>query len=238
MEQKNEKISAEISTVKKNIQIALKEAGRSGEDLILMAVTKTIPFEIINFAAECGISLFGENRVQELLEKYDDYSFKKDKIHFIGHLQTNKVKYIIDKVSMIESVHSIKLAQEIDKLAKKNEIIMPILLQINTADEPSKSGFLFEEIDNAIKIISTFSNITIMGLMCIPPKIDSEIYFEKMNKLFQKYKKLQIKNTNFKYLSMGMSDTYKQAIQNNSNIVRVGNAIFGTRNINNKNFGG
>ncbi|MEG2429576.1 MAG: YggS family pyridoxal phosphate-dependent enzyme [Oscillospiraceae bacterium] len=233
MEQKNEEIFNRISIIRKNIQTALEKAQRSGDDLTLMAVTKTVDVENVNFAATCGISLFGENRVQELLDKYDGYSFKKDKIHFIGHLQTNKVKYIIDKVSMIESVDTIKLAQEIDKLSNQNSIIMPILLQINTAKEPTKNGFFFEEIDDAIKTISTYKNVKIMGLMCIPPKNDSDSSFKKMNDLFQSYKKNPIINTNFRYLSMGMSDTYENAIQNNSNIVRIGNAMFSARKANN-----
>ncbi len=196
-------------------------------DCTLIAVSKTKPVEMIKEAYNEGIRDFGENHVQEILEKIDKLP-KDIKWHMIGHLQTNKVKDIIDKVYLIHSVDSIKLAKEINKQAEKKDIISSILLEINIANEDTKYGFKIEEIENAINEINKLTNIRIKGFMCVAPFTptpeDNRTYFQKMNELKKKYK-LEI-------LSMGMSNDYKIAIQEGSNYIRVGTKIFGERNYN------
>ena len=190
----------------------------------LIAVSKTKPISTIKEAYEEGIRDFGENKVQEILNKIDKLP-KDIRWHMIGHLQTNKVKDIIDKIYLIHSVDSIKLAKTIDKEAKKKNIKVNILLEINIANEESKYGFKKEEIEDAIKYINTLDNTTIQGFMCVAPNTNNpesnRIYFKQMNKLKEKY--------NYKVLSMGMSNDYKIAIEEKSTYVRIGTKIFGER---------
>ncbi|MEG0919606.1 MAG: YggS family pyridoxal phosphate-dependent enzyme [Anaerovoracaceae bacterium] len=202
------------------------------EGVLLVAVTKTHTPEEINVAIDGGITDIGENKVQEILDKYD--LVKPVKWHLIGHLQTNKVKYIIDKVSMIHSVDSYKLAKEIQKRAKNAGITMDILIQVNSAEEESKFGVSLEETKNLInEILETCPNINIKGLMCIAPfESDTENvreYFEAVRKQYDEYKNIEHPNLEFKYLSMGMSHDYIVAMDEGSNLVRVGSAIFGRR---------
>lgn len=218
-----------IRRIKENISQAAELAGRDLSDISLMAVTKTVSPELVNVALDNGISLFGENRVQEYLSKIDAYSFNSDKVHFIGHLQSNKVKYIIDKVSMIESVSSIKLLQEIDKSAKKHSLNMDILLEVNIGNEESKSGFLPEQLDEAVKIADSMQNVTLKGLMTIPPKNNVDYYFAKMQQLFVDFSDKKLDNNSMGVLSMGMSGDYATAVKYGSNILRLGTAIFGKR---------
>jgi len=191
----------------------------------LIAVSKTKPVEDIMEAYEAGIRDFGENHVQEILEKKDKLP-KDIRWHMIGHLQTNKVKDIVDKVYLIHSVDTIKLAKEIDKQAKKKNLVVSILLEINIANEESKYGFKVEEIDNAIKEVSLLSNISIKGLMCVAPYTptpeDNRKYFKEMFDLKNKY--------NLEILSMGMSNDYIIADEEHSTYVRIGTKIFGERN--------
>lgn len=191
----------------------------------LIAVSKTKPVEDIMEAYEAGIRDFGENHVQEILEKKDKLP-KDIRWHMIGHLQTNKVKDIVDKVYLIHSVDTIKLAKEIDKQAKKKDLVVSILLEINIANEESKYGFKVEEIDNAIKEVSLLSNISIKGLMCVAPYTptpeDNRKYFKEMFDLKNKY--------NLEILSMGMSNDYIIADEEHSTYVRIGTKIFGERN--------
>ncbi|OGO88522.1 MAG: YggS family pyridoxal phosphate enzyme [Clostridiales bacterium GWF2_36_10] len=200
----------------------------------LLTATKTIPAEIINFAADCGVTVIGENRVNELLEKYDRIDKERLDIHFIGHLQTNKVKYIIDKVNLIHSVDSIKLAEEINIHACRINKQMDILVEVNIANEPSKSGILFEEIDEFTKKIQKFDNIRLRGLMAIPPKCENSqencVFFDKLGKKFIDISHKKVDNSNIGILSIGMSSDYMSAIENGSTLVRIGSAIFGTRN--------
>ena len=173
------------------------------------------------------LSVLGENRVQELVAKYrENQSFEW---HFIGELQTNKVKYIIDKVSLIHSVDTINLAKEIDKQAKKHNLIMPVLLQINMGKEESKSGFYIEEIEEIINKISSFENIRIDGIMAVMPILEKEATIKLYEELNSKW--LQVKEKyNFKYLSAGMTNDYDLAIEYaGANVVRIGTAIFGKR---------
>lgn len=202
------------------------------EGVLLCAVTKTHSAEEINIAIDAGVTDIGENKVQEILDKYDDV--KPVNWHMIGHLQTNKVKYIIDKVSLIHSVDSLKLAKEIDKRAKEYNKVMDILIQVNSAEEESKFGISSDELEKMIlEILDSYDNICIKGLMCIAPYAenpdDVRKYFAEVKGLYDKFKNIKHERLDFKYLSMGMSNDYKVAMEEGSNLVRVGSAIFGRR---------
>ena len=209
--------------IENNIKEILKELNNTNTNLI--AVSKTQPTSIIQQAYDAGIKDFGENKVQELLIKIDKLP-KDIKWHMIGHLQTNKVKDLIDKVYLIHSVDSVKLANVIDKYAKKKNIKVNILLEINIANEDSKYGFKTNEIEEAIKYIKNLSNINIQGFMCVAPNTNNpennRIFFKQMKELADTY--------NYKTLSMGMSNDYKIAIQEKSTYIRIGTKIFENRN--------
>lgn len=219
-----------LKQIRHNVAESCVKANRNVNDVQIMAVTKTVPPEIVNLAIENGIELIGENKVQEFLSKYEIYRIKREGIHFIGHLQTNKVKYIIDKVNMIESVDSLKLAKEINKRAMEHNLIMNILMEINIGEETSKYGFLPNEVMDSAKRISELSNVKLSGVMCIPPKDNIAYYFDKMNTIFNQLKTTPLENSDIRYLSMGMSSDYQEAIKYNSNIIRIGSALFGERN--------
>lgn len=211
------------------------KAGRKGEDILLVAVTKTRPPEELNEAIDAGITDIGENKVQEIMDKFEHV--KDVRWHLIGHLQTNKVKYIIDKVSMIHSVDSKKLADEINKRAKQHDLVMDILIQVNAAQEESKFGITTDETEGMINyILENCPNIRLRGLMCMAPFEDNpddiRIFFSKVKQQYDKYSKIQHERLDFKYLSMGMSHDFEVAIEEGSNLVRVGTAIFGARNYN------
>lgn len=222
-----------FAEVKSKIEKACAEVGRNPEEIILLAATKTVSAEVINHAIESGIKFIGENRVQEFLLKKDELS-KAAHRHFIGHLQTNKVKDIVGEVEMIHSVHSVKLAAEIDKQCAKIGKKMDILLEVNIGGEESKSGFDAAEVYEAALKIAKFSNLCIKGLMTIPPICDSKEkileYFAQMHKLFIDIKGKKLDNTNILYLSMGMSGDYEEAIKSGANIIRLGTCLFGQRN--------
>lgn len=229
--QSNDKSTAVLENLKRvreKAENALISCGRSWDNLRLMAVTKTVPPELVNQVIDEGIDLIGENRVQEFLSKAEQYHSAE--VHFIGHLQTNKVKQIIDKVSMIESVSSIKLAEEIDRCAKKAGIQMQGLLEINLGYEESKSGFFPDELPQALEKLSTLSNLSLKGMMCIPPRDQSERYFALAEQLFVDTKEKNIDNITMDILSMGMSADYELAIRYGSNLVRLGTVLFGVRN--------
>ena len=207
----------------------LKSKFRSNDDEIyIMAVTKTVEPQIVNFAIENGITLLGENRVQEFLSKKDFYN-KKASVHFIGTLQSNKVKYIVNEVSMIESVNSIKLAQEIDKHARQNNKIMEILVEVNIGEEESKSGIGYSDVCDLVSEIALLENIKVKGLMAIPPINAQEKIYAQMQELFQDIKSKNIENVSMEFLSMGMTNDYPMAIKYGSNIVRIGTGLFGKR---------
>ncbi len=216
-----------------NVENAKVKYAKNGADVRIMAVTKTVEAEKINFAVSQGIDLLGENRVQEFLSKKDMYD-KSAEVHFIGHLQTNKVKYIINDVSLIQSVDSIKLAEEINRLAVKNNKIMDVLIEVNVGDEASKSGVAFDDCVELVKGISLFKNVHIKGLMAIPPIGCGEDVFEKMHGLFVSIGEKAIDGVDMDILSMGMSGDYELAIRHGSNLVRIGTKLFGAR----KYFGG
>lgn len=192
----------------------------------IVAVSKYHSKEEIDAVAKEGLITFGENRVQEFLEKYDP----KYKWHIIGHLQTNKVKYIIGKVELIESLDSIKLAKEIEKQAVKHDVIQNVLVQIKISKDELKTGLPIEETDSFLKEVSTYPHIKLKGFMCVASHTDNiqliEEEFSIMNDLYKNYKDLYQLDT----LSMGMSNDYELAIKHGSNTVRIGSAIFGARN--------
>lgn len=218
--------------ISERIENARLKAGRTDE-VKLMGVTKTVAPELINRSVELGIRLLGENRVQEFLDKHESYD-KRAEVHFIGALQSNKVKYIIDKVSMIHSVDSIKLASEIDKRAKAHGLTMDILVEINIGGEETKSGIPPEGLKAFIDEAKELGGIRIRGLMTIPPvNIDgsSERYFAKMQEMFEGLKSETGGDSRFLVdtLSMGMSGDYETAIKYGSNIVRIGSLLYGYR---------
>ena len=201
-------------------------AASSGQDdVLLVAVTKLHSPDEINQAIDAGITDIGENKVQEILDKYD--KVKKVRWHLIGHLQTNKVKYIIDKVDLIHSVDSLKLAQEIEKRAAQHDRVMDILIQVNQADEETKFGISPEELDDLIsQIKENCPHIRIKGLMSIAPLFmdpeDARPVFKAVKELYDRYE-------DFSILSMGMSQDFEVAIEEGSNLIRVGTSIFGNR---------
>ena len=216
---------------------AAQRSGRQGEDVLLVAVTKLHDVDEINEAIDCGITDIGENKVQEIMDKYEHV--KPVRWHLIGHLQTNKVKYIIDKVSMIHSVDSLRLAEEINKRAKQHGLTMDILIQVNSAEEESKFGIKTEETGQMIRdILDTCENIRIRGLMCIAPfeenPEDARVYFAEVKKLYDEYGRMEHPNLDFQYLSMGMSGDFHVAIEEGSNLIRVGTSIFGVRDYSKK----
>lgn len=211
-----------------NVENAKAKYRSSNEIIDIMAVTKTVAPEKINFAISQGITLLGENRVQEYLSKKDVYD-KSAQVHMIGHLQTNKVKYIINDVSMIQSVDSIKLAKEIDRLALKNGISKDILVEVNIGDELSKSGIGQNDLLSLVEEISQLKNVSVKGLMAIPPIDSGEDVFDKMHSLFLDLKERAVPNVSMDILSMGMSGDYELAIKHGSNLIRIGTKLFGAR---------
>lgn len=212
---------------------AAVKAGRSTDDVRIMAVTKTVESPYINRAIELGADLIGENRVQEYLGKKDELHLDGVEKHLIGRLQTNKVKYIVGEVDMIESVDSLKLAQEISKQSVKRGVVTPVLVEVNIGKEESKSGIFIEQLHDLLCEIASLEAVKVKGLMTIPPICDSESevrkYFEAMHQSFIDIKDEKIDNIDMEILSMGMSGDFEAAVSEGSNIVRVGSAIFGAR---------
>ncbi len=210
-----------------NTEEAKAKYRRPDESIRIMAVTKTVAPEVVNYAISKGINLLGENRVQEYLSKKESYS--EAEIHFIGHLQSNKVKYIIDSISLIHSVDSFKLASEINKCAEKYGKIQDILVEVNIGEEQSKSGIYPENLTELLYQIAELKNIRVNGLMTIPPNVNSEEFLYKMQCLYIDICSKKIDNINMDILSMGMSNDYTAAVKYGSNILRIGSALFGAR---------
>lgn len=222
-----------LKVIRNRIAEAAIKSGRSPQEITLLAATKTVPIEVINHGIALGIDHIGENKVQELCEKYDAYQLEKCELQFIGHLQTNKVKNIIGKVSLIQSVDSVKLAGEISRLSVSHAITTDLLIEVNIGSEPNKSGVLPQNLDTLLSEVAALPAIHIRGLMAIPPADanSSEMirYFSNMSKYFIDIKAKKIDNVGMDYLSMGMSSDYTQAILAGANMVRVGSALFGPR---------
>ncbi len=226
-------IEKNLADVRKRIEIAAKKSGRCADDVTLVAVTKTHPAEMINEAIDCGVRDIGENKVQEILEKYDKVK-KGVRWHLIGHLQTNKVKYIIDKVYMIHSVDSVKLMDEIERQAEKHGVSqIKILIEVNISGEETKFGIAPSEIDEMLDHAKALKCVKVCGLMTILPKIDSGIsnrlHFHNIYNKFVDISQNKYDNIDMEFLSMGMSGDFEMAIEEGSNMVRVGTAIFGER---------
>ncbi|MBR5922267.1 MAG: YggS family pyridoxal phosphate-dependent enzyme [Clostridia bacterium] len=234
-----EKSSVEIfdenyARVLERIAEAAVKSGRKSEDITLLAATKTVEVGVINHAIESGIKYIGENRVQEFLSKEPDLLPVHK--HFIGHLQTNKVKDIVGRVELIHSVDSYHLAKEISKQALRSGKVCDILVEINVGLEESKFGFSPENATESIAELSSLDGIRLRGLMAIPPVCDSSSanikFFEQLYKLFIDIKAEKIDNSNIDILSMGMSDDFECAIRCGATMVRLGTALFGKRNYN------
>ena len=227
----NEQVAKNIGDLRAHIAAVAGEHGK--EAPLLLAATKTVPVEQINYAIEnCGITDIGENRVQELLEKYGALD-KSVRLHFIGRLQRNKVKYIVDKVCMIQSLDSLPLALEIEKQAAKIGKTIDVLLEVNTGREEQKGGFLPEDLEDALKEIGSFRHIHVRGLMAVAPICanfeENYKYFEETYQKFIDISEKRLHNIDMQILSMGMSDSIDPAIAAGSTMVRVGSAIFGQR---------
>ena len=223
-----------IETIRLNIKNAKEAVGRTSGDVTLIAVTKTVDVDKVLEAIECGVTDVGENKPQELARKYEIIG-DKVRWHLIGSLQTNKVKYIIDKVHMIHSLDRVGLCEEIQKRAEKIDRVIDCLVQVNISKEDSKHGLEEDDVIDFIKYVSSkYNNINIKGLMTMAPFTDDEdkirTVFKKLNNLSLKIENLNIPKVSMSYLSMGMSNDYKIAIEEGSTIVRVGTSIFGERN--------
>ena len=218
-----------IVMIKENVEKLLNELP---EGVTLVAAAKTRTAEEISEAINAGIKVIGENYVQEAQNVFNVIG-KRARWHFIGHLQTNKVKKAVGIFDMVEAVDSLKLAEEINKRCAEIDKVMPVLIEVNSGRESQKSGVLPENVENLIKEIRTFNNIKIMGLMTMGPRFgnpeDSRPYFVETNKIFNRIKDLNIPGVEMKYLSMGMTNSYRVAIEEGANMVRIGTKIFGER---------
>ena len=221
-----------LEDVRKKIKASAEKSGRKAEDVTLIAVTKTHPVEMINEAIRCGVTDIGENKVQEIMDKYD--KVLPVRWHLIGHLQTNKVKYIIDKVYMIHSVDSVKLMDEIERQAEKKGVeSINILIQVNISGEETKFGINSDDIEEMLEHAKCLKHVKVCGFMTILSKFDNEfanrLHFRDINNKFIDISQNKYDNVTMKFLSMGMSGDYEIAIEEGSNMVRVGTAIFGHR---------
>ena len=226
-------IKENLKEVEEKIQKACLRSGRDPKEVTLIAVSKTKPVSMIEEVYTEGIRDFGENKPQELKEKYD--LMPKDiNWHMMGHLQRNKIKYVVDRACMIHSIDSIRLAQAVEEEAAKREKVIPVLLEINIAREESKFGFLEEEVYDALEIISKLPHLRIEGLMTIAPFVENaeenRVHFKNLRKLSVDIKQKNIDNVNMCNLSMGMTGDYEIAIEEGATFVRVGTGIFGERN--------
>lgn len=226
-----------LKIVEENISKACKRADRKREEVTLIAVSKTKPVDMMEEVLGAGVNDFGENKVQELVLKYEQMNndAKTDiKWHMIGHLQRNKVKHIVDKVQLIHSVDSLRLAKQIEKEAKNKNVELDILIEINIAKDPNKFGFKEEEVYDAIEKISILENVNIKGLMTIAPYVDdpedNREFFRRIKQISVDIDLKNIDNVDMDILSMGMSGDYEVAIEEGATIVRIGTGIFGDRN--------
>lgn len=219
--------------INEKIAEAAMKAGKTRDDITFLSATKTVEPEYINYAISLGLSYIGENKVQELLSKYDQYNLENCSLQFIGHLQSNKVRQIVGKVDLIQSIDSMKLAKEVSKCSLKNNITSDILVEVNIGKEENKSGVMPEMLEELVEEISTLPAVKVKGLMTIPPicekKDEIRRYFEKMNRLFLDISSKKLDNVSMDILSMGMSSDYYEAILEGANMVRIGSALFGNR---------
>lgn len=232
MESNYSYVDENLKLIRENVGEAAEKCGRKAEDIRIMAVTKTVAPEIVNHAIELGLDLLGENRVQEYLSKAEAYS--PAEVHFIGGLQTNKVKYIIESVSMIQSVDSLKLGTEIDRLAAKHGRVMDILCEVNIGGEESKGGVAPDKLRELIAQLAQLKNIRIKGLMTIPPPSQSDVCLGRMQELYNDLRDNKIEGADMQVLSMGMTHDYAEAVKYGSTLVRIGTGLFGARDYSRK----
>lgn len=219
--------------INERITEAAQKVGKSREDITFLAATKAVEPEVINHAISLGLDHIGENKVQELLSKYDSYNLENCSLQFIGHLQTNKVRQIVDKVDLIQSVDSVKLANEIAKQSLKLNKTTDILVEVNIGREENKSGVYPENLEELLCEISEIEGISVKGLMTIPPICDNKHkiskYFNNMHNIFIDISQKKLDNISMTILSMGMSADYYEAILEGANMVRIGSSLFGAR---------
>lgn len=225
-------IKENLTTINQNIQTACLHSGRNTDEVTLIAVSKTKPAALLKEAYQEGCRDFGENKVQELIDKYEQLP-KDIKWHMIGHLQRNKVKYIVGKTALIHSVDSLKLAEEISKESTKKEVTTAVLIEVNVAVEESKFGVAVEETESLIQSVALLPGIVIKGLMTIAPYVadaeENRQYFERLKQLSVDISRKNIDNVNMNVLSMGMTGDYAVAIEEGATYIRVGTGIFGER---------
>lgn len=226
-------IQENLKKVKENIERSCAASGRESGEVTLIAVSKTKPISMLMEAYDCGQRIFGENKVQEIMDKYDQMP---DDVqwHMIGHLQRNKVKYIVDKVAMIHSVDSLRLAETIEQEAAKKNVVVPVLVEVNVAQEESKYGLSPEEVLPFLEKVADYSHLQVQGLMTIAPFVENpeenREVFNKLRKLSVDIREKNINNITMSVLSMGMTGDYQVAVQEGATMVRVGTGIFGERN--------
>lgn len=226
-----DKVIENYKNAMSRLETALEESGRSRKDVLVIGASKTMPLERILFVRDnTDVKIFGENRVQELLEKYTP----DVRWHFIGQLQTNKVKYIIDKVELIHSVDRISLLQEIDRQAKKHGKVQDILIEVNIGGEEKKGGVAPEEVIDFAKEVDKYPSVRLKGLMSVLPNVEKDAldaFYLQLSKLYDTLKQTRLDNADIRYLSAGMSNDYDVAVKYGANIVRLGRALFGEREV-------
>lgn len=226
-----DKVIENYKNAMSRLETALEESGRSIKDVLVIGASKTMPLERILFVRDnTDVKIFGENRVQELLEKYTP----DVRWHFIGQLQTNKVKYIIDKVELIHSVDRLSLLQEIDRQAKKHGKVQDILIEVNIGGEEKKGGVAPAEVIDFAKEVDKYSSVRLKGLMSVLPNVEKEAlnaFYLQLSKLYDTLKQTRLDNADIRYLSAGMSNDYDVAVKYGANIVRLGRALFGEREV-------
>mgnify|MGYP000690558246 FL=1 len=226
-----DKVIENYKNAMSRLETALEESGRSIKDVLVIGASKTMPLERILFVRDnTDVKIFGENRVQELLEKYTP----DVRWHFIGQVQTNKVKYIIDKVELIHSVDRLSLLQEIDRQAKKHGKVQDILIEVNIGGEEKKGGVAPAEVIDFAKEVDKYPSVRLKGLMSVLPNVEKEAlnaFYLQLSKLYDTLKQTRLDNADIRYLSAGMSNDYDVAVKYGANIVRLGRALFGEREV-------
>lgn len=226
-----DKVIENYKNAMSRLETALEESGRNVKDVLVIGASKTMPLERILFVRDnTDVKIFGENRVQELLEKYTP----DVRWHFIGQLQTNKVKYIVDKVELIHSVDRISLLQEIDRQAKKHGKVQDILIEVNIGGEEKKGGVAPEEVIDFAKEVDKYPSVRLKGLMSVLPNVEKDAlnaFYLQLSKLYDTLKQTRLDNADIRYLSAGMSNDYDVAVKYGANIVRLGRALFGEREV-------
>lgn len=226
-----DKVIENYKNAMSRLETALEESGRSRKDVLVIGASKTMPLERILFVRDnTDVKIFGENRVQELLEKYTP----DVRWHFIGQLQTNKVKYIVDKVELIHSVDRLGLLQEIDRQAKKHGKVQDILIEVNIGGEEKKGGVAPAEVIDFAKEVDKYPSVRLKGLMSVLPNVEKDAlnaFYLQLSKLYDTLKQTRLDNADIRYLSAGMSNDYDVAVKYGANIVRLGRALFGEREV-------